>query len=276
MATYHLSTCIISRGRERSVASSLSYIWGEWVYDKYLGEWHDNTRRTDVLHKEIYLPPSVPLDYQNPQRLVDALNDSERRIDSQMARSIIMALPNEMDINQQIELVREFIDQYFIANNMCAVFAIHSGRKDRHKESEVNCTTDMRKANPHAHVIAPIRQIGESGFYRTKLETRQFNTKKFLYSMREGWADIQNRGYERIGLPTRVTHESLYVQGINRKPTVHLSAKDISLEQRGIQTARGNINRQILAEERTKEHQRQQERERSHQYERTRIYERSL
>ncbi len=78
MATYHLSTCIISRGRERSVASSLSYIRGERIYDKYLGEWHDNSRRTDVLHKEIYLPPSVPLDYQDPQRLADALNDSER------------------------------------------------------------------------------------------------------------------------------------------------------------------------------------------------------
>ncbi len=153
MATYHLSTCIISRGRERSVASSLSYIRGERIYDKYLGEWHDNSRRTDVLHKEIYLPPSVPLDYQDPQKLADALNDFERRIDSQMARSIILALPNEMDVTQQIKLVREFIDQYFIANNMCAAFAIHSGRKDRHKESEINCTTDIRKANPHAHVM---------------------------------------------------------------------------------------------------------------------------
>jgi len=275
MATYHLSTCIISRGKGRSVASSLSYIRGERIYDKYLGEWHDNSRRTDVLHKEIRLPASVPREYQSPQKLVDALNDSERRIDSQMARSIIMALPNEMEINQQIELVREFIDRYFIVNNMCAAFAVHSGYKDRCKKAEIVRIPDIHERNPHAHIIVPIRQIGESGFYRTKLGSRQFNSVKFLYSMREGWADIQNQGYKRIGLPTRVTHESLYVQGINRKPTVHLSAKDISLEQRGIQTPRGNINRQILAEERAKEHQRQQERERNHQHDRTRIYERS-
>ena len=269
MATYHCSVRMITRGKEGSVASSLSYIRGERVYDKYLGKWHDNSFRADVLHKEIRLPPSVPLDYLNPQRLVDALNDSERRIDSQMARSIILALPNEMDITQQIKLVREFIGQYFIANNMGAVFAIHSG----HKESKINCTTDIRMGNPHAHIIAPIRQIGESGFYRTKLETRQFNTKKYLYSMRESWADIQNREYEQMGLPVRVSHESLYVQSINRKPTVHLSAKDISLEQRGIATPHGNINRQILAEKRTKERQRQQERDRQH--ERGRSYERS-
>ena len=174
MSTYHFSVRMITRGREGSVASALSYIRGERVYDKYLGEWHDNSFRTDVLHKEIYLPPCVPLDYQTPQRLVDALNDSERRIDSQMARSIIMALPKEMDINQQIELVREFIDRYFTANNMCAAFAIHSGHKS---ESKVR-TTDVRMSNPHAHVIAPIRQIGERGFYRTKLGSRQFNSKK--------------------------------------------------------------------------------------------------
>ena len=266
MATYHLSVRVISRGQEDSLPSSLSYIRGERVYDKYLGKWHDNSSRTDVLHKEIHLPPSVPPDYQEPQRLVDALNDSERRIDSQMARSIIMALPNEMDINQQIELVREFIDRYFTANNMCAAFAIHSGRKS---EPEAHAT-DVRMSNPHAHIIAPIRQIGEKGFYRTKLGGRQFNSKKFLYSMREGWADIQNQGYERLGLPFRVSPNSLYVQGIDRKPTVHLSATDILREQKGVHTERGNINRQILAEERIKEYQRQQERERNQQRERSR------
>ena len=270
MATYHNNVRIITRGKGNSVASSIAYIQGEQIYDKYLGEWHDNSLRTDVLYKEIFLPPSVPLDYQSPQRLVDALNDSERRIDSQMARSIILALPNEMDITRQIKLVREFIDQHFIANNMCAVFAIHSGRKES-KSSYT--TTDIRTDNPHVHIIAPIRQIGANGFYRTKLETRQFNTKKYLYSMRESWADIQNQEYKRMGLPFSVSHESLYVQGIDRKPTVHLSAKDISFEQRGLTTRRGNINRQVLAEERIKEHQRQQERDRQH--ERDRYYERS-
>jgi len=192
-----------------------------------------------------------------------------------MARSIIMALPREMDLTRQIELVQEFVDRHFIVNDMCVAFAIHSGHKGRCEEAVVAQPPTIREGNPHAHVIVPIRQIGENGFYRTKLGSRQFNSVKFLYSMREGWADIQNRGYERIGLPIRVSHESLYVQGIDRKPTVHLSAKDISLEQRGIQTARGNINRQILAKERAKKHQREQERERGHQHERTRIYERS-
>lgn len=269
MATFHFSVRMITRGKEGSVASSLSYIRGERVYDKYLGEWHDNSSRTDVLHKEVNLPAAVPRDYQNPQRLVDALNDSERRIDSQMARSIIMALPNEIDIDQQIELVRKFISRYFTDNDMCAAFAIHSGHKSESNDS----TTNVRMSNPHVHVIVPIRQIGKNGFYRTKLKSRQFNSVKFLYSMREGWADIQNREYERMGLPFRVSHESLYVQGIDRKPTVHLSAADIRREQKGIQTERGNINRQILAEERLKSYQRQQERERNHQ--RNRTYERS-
>ncbi len=270
MSTYYNHVGVISRGRGNSIACSLAYIRGERIFDKYLGEWHDNSPRIDVLYKDVVLPPSVPLDYLSPQKLADALNDSEQRIDSQMARSIILALPNEMNITQEVKLVREFIDQYFIANNMCAVFAIHSGRK----ESKRSYTTiDTCTDNPHAHIIAPIRQIGANGFFRTKLETRQFNTKKYLYSMRKSWADIQNREYERMGLPFRVSHESLYVQGIDRKPTVHLSAKEISFEQRGIATHRGNINRQILAEERAKERQRQQERDRQH--ERDCYYERS-
>lgn len=162
MSTYYNHVGVISRGRGNSIACSLAYIRGERIFDKYLGEWHDNSPRIDVLYKDVVLPPSVPLDYLSPQKLADALNDSEQRIDSQMARSIILALPNEMNITQEVKLVREFIDQYFIANNMCAVFAIHSGRK----ESKRSYTTiDTCTDNPHAHIIAPIRQIGANGFF---------------------------------------------------------------------------------------------------------------
>ena len=111
MSTYYNHVGVISRGRGNSIACSLAYIRGERIFDKYLGEWHDNSPRIDVLYKDVVLPPSVPLDYLSPQKLADALNDSEQRIDSQMARSIILALPNEMNITQEVKLVREFIDQ---------------------------------------------------------------------------------------------------------------------------------------------------------------------
>lgn len=61
MATYHNYVRIITRGKGNSVASSIAYIQGERIYDKYLGEWHDNSLRTDVLYKEVFCRFLLPL-----------------------------------------------------------------------------------------------------------------------------------------------------------------------------------------------------------------------
>ena len=259
MAVYHFNMRISSRGNCQSIVATAAYNNGEKLYDKYIGRTYDYSYRSDVLYKEALLPCSVSQEFLNMQRLLDALNDAEKRIDSQMARVIKMALPNEMSLDRQIALVRGFVERNFMSRNMCAAVAIHSGLLEQHKKPDIIKAVNEFRDNPHAHIIAPIRQIGKEGFYRTKTGSRELNNKLFLLQLRECWAEMQNREYERMGLNVRVSHESLAEQGINRRPSIHLGAAAIALESRGIESKRGDKYRSIMEENR--KHEREVERD---------------
>jgi len=64
---------------------------------------------------------------------------------------------------------------------------------------------------------------------------------------REAWAVAVNRELERHSHEQRVDHRSYERQGIDQIPTIHLGAAAHQMEQRGIATDRGNINREIRA-----------------------------
>ncbi len=254
MAVYHLNMRILSRGNCQSVVATAAYNNGEKLCDKYIGKTYDYSYRTDVLYKEILLPSSASLEFLDTQRLLDALNNAEKRIDSQMARVIKIALPNELPVDRQIALVKGFVERNFVSRNMCAAVAFHSGLLEQHRKPETIKAVNEFRDNPHAHIIVPIRQIGIEGFYQTKTGSRELNNKLFLLQLRECWAELQNREYERMGLNVRVSHKSLAEQGIHdRKPSIHLGAAAIALESRGIESKRGDKYRSIREENQKRE-----------------------
>jgi hypothetical protein len=51
--------------------------------------------------------------------------------------------------------------------------------------------------------------------------------------------------FERKGLAERIDHRSYRVQGIDREPMIHLGYEAAALEKKGIQTERGNHNREV-------------------------------
>lgn len=118
--------------------------------------------------------------------------------------------------------------------------------------------------------MIPLRPLDECGFCVTKRQTRFMNHPSFLISLRESWAYLQNREFERRRLSVRVSHESLAAQGINREPTKHLGAATMALELRGVQTDRGDIYREIMQRNREREERRQKHRNRNRDRQRSR------
>lgn len=59
------------------------------------------------------------------------------------------------------------------------------------------------------------------------------------------WAELTNQALEHAGHNTRVSHKSLEAQGIDREPTIHLGSAATAMERRGIQTERGDLNREV-------------------------------
>ena len=62
------------------------------------------------------------------------------------------------------------------------------------------------------------------------------------------WAACVNQALEAAGQPNRVDHRSYKRQGIEKIPTIHMGPAASQMERRGIATEKGDINRQIAAD----------------------------
>jgi heme oxygenase len=202
VAIYHLHAQIIKRSSGRSAVAAAAYRAGEKIHNERDGITHDYTRKTGVVHSEIMLPDHAPQEYSERSVLWNAVEKAEKRCDSQTAREFDIALPNEFDRQEQIELVREYVQENFVDKGMCADIAIH----------------DKSDGNPHAHIMLTTREISESGFGG---KNREWNKREQLESWRENWANVCNEHFQAKGIDERIDHRTLEAQGIDREPTIH-------------------------------------------------------
>ena len=240
MANYHLEISVISRGKGRSVSRLANYITGQKLYDNYYDKTYYH-RRSDVLYSGVFLPENAPSDFHDLQHLCNMIESAEKRYDARTAREIKASLPNELSVQENIQIVQEYINANFLQYGLCAIAAIHEGRNN----------VDPEKSNPHVHMIVTTRTVDSDGFSKTKYRT--LDRAKNTPIWRERWADVQNHAYERNGLSVRVSHESLEIQGkYDQEPTIHLSWIDWQKEQRGEHTPNGDKKRAI--QERNRKH----------------------
>ncbi len=76
----------------------------------------------------------------------------------------------------------------------------------------------------------------------------QGNDKGNVEIWRAAWAAYTNRALEAAGQPALVDHRSYKRQGIDKIPSVHLGPAASQMEKRGIRTDKGEVNRQIAAD----------------------------
>ena len=208
----------------------------------------------EVLAKGILLPPNAPPEYADRQTLWNAVEKAEGQWNAQLARGIIMALPNEIPIDEYESLVRDYCRQQFVSRGMIADYAIH----------------DKGDGNPHAHILLTMRTMDEngkwlpkarkvydldkngerirlpSGEYKSHKEnTTDWDQKTNAELWRSKWAEAVNRCYEKNSLPIRVDLRSFERQGKEQLPTIHLGPAVAHMEEKGIHTELGDYNRQI-------------------------------
>ena len=92
MAIYHLSIKIISRGKGKSAVASAAYRAGEVIKNEYDGQTHDYSRKKGIVHAEIMLPDNAPAEYNRRSVLWNAVEQTEKNRNSQLAREIEIAL----------------------------------------------------------------------------------------------------------------------------------------------------------------------------------------
>jgi len=242
MANYHLEISIINRGNGGSVARYVNYIGGHKVHDSYTGRSY-YSRRSDIVMFKIYQPSDAPDSFHDIQMLCDKIEEAENRFNSRTARTIIGSLPNELPYTELRRIVDEYIEHNFIEAGLCAIAAIHKGL---HKDNPA-------KNNPHVHIIVSTRTVGSDGFSKTKF--REYDKRKYVEIWRERWAAVQNKAYERNGISTRISHESLYVQGQIKKKSHYLHRIEWQRKHNGEHLHSQDKCHDILLKNHIKEHE---------------------
>ena len=257
IAIFHCPIQIIKRSVGRSAVAAAAYRSGEKLTNEWDGKTHDYTHKPGVVHTEIMLPAHAPPEFQDRSTLWNSVEEIEKSSDAQLAREIEVALPVELSRAEQLALVRAFVKDNFVAEGMCADFALH----------------DKGDGNPHAHIMLTIRPLrsdgkwgpkcrkvydldsqgnripdGKGGWKNHREDTTDWNNRDNAEKWRAAWATYANRALETAGRPEQIDHRSYERQGVNKIPSIHMGVAASQMERKGIQTEKGNINRQIAAD----------------------------
>ena len=249
---------IISRGKGQSCMASCAYYSGEKKYSEYECCWkYPHSSSSRVKWVEVMLPPNAPRAYADPQTLWNAVDAAETSVNAQTARSMLFALPRELTDEQNLALVRDFCQKEFVDKGMVCNFFYH----------------DKGDGNPHVHIMLTLRAMDENGKWlpksknvyaldengnrsrapngswkRVKVDTVDWNERKYGEIWRQDWAAAQNAALKAAGRMERVDMRSLERQGVeDRLPQKHLGPTASALERKGISSERGDENRKIIS-----------------------------
>lgn len=256
MDFFHSHTKIVSRNKGRSAVAASAYISGTKMENTWDGLTHDYTRKRHVIYTEVMLPAHAPPEYADRNLLWNSVEWNETKANAQLARSIELALPAELNHEQNITLIRKYVQENFVDKGMCADVAFH----------------DKGDRNPHAHILLTMRPLTADGKWgdKSRLEyvldadgnripakqkgrwkTRKVNTTDWddrgnAERWRAAAADAINEALREAGFTQGFVDPRSYAdQGVQRIPMVHEGPDARAMEKRGIPTEVGEKNREI-------------------------------
>ncbi len=250
MAIFRLEAKIIGRrakdkagkaipGRSVSVVAKAAYRAGDKLHDEQTDKVYNyRSRAQQVVHTEIVAPDEAP-SWLRPadddsdsrimrERLWNEIERAEKRVDSQLAREFIIALPVELEREQQVGLVRHWCQQEVTSKGFVADFAVHDSKQGN---------------NPHTHVLCTLRPVEGEGFGKKPDMSGKFNgaggvgsgAKSDLEGWRESWEILCNAALEQAGSDARIDHRSLKDQGIDREPEPKIGVEATAMQKRGVE-----------------------------------------
>ncbi|MFG1298066.1 Ti-type conjugative transfer relaxase TraA, partial [Xanthobacter sp. V13C-7B] len=203
----------------------------------------------DLLHSEVSLPPDAPewikavVQGRSPAEASEAIwniaQDTETRLDAQLAREVLLALPVELTLEQNIALVREFVETHLTSKGIVADWVIH-GAKD----------------NPHVHLMHTLRPLTAGGFGAKvsavlgedgkplRMVTNARPNGQIVYNQfvgersvdkawKLGWADAANQHLAMAGHDVQIDMRSYAERGLDLKPQRHLGAAMAAMVREG-------------------------------------------
>lgn len=213
MPLYHFHVKMIGKSTNSSAVGASAYRSGSLLMQTVIGEEgeneiaHDYRKKIGVVFSKIYAPDGLSSWCYDRQELWNKVEHSEKRVNSQFAREMDMALQTEFTLEQNIQIISEFVQENFIAGGMIA---------------DVNFHYD-NPSNPHAHIMLTTRELlfDDNGVSIFGKKVRSWGDKSWLLHLRKNWADINNKYFKIHDIDKAITHESYAARGIDINSTSH-------------------------------------------------------
>lgn len=224
---------VIGRSAGRSAVAAAAYRLGERLHEQETDRTHDYTRRSGVVTTLALAPEDAPQWAREPEALWNAASAADTRRNSQIAREWELALPAAVSAEEREGIARDFAHELVDRYRVGVTVAIHEpGRGD--------------DRNHHAHFLMTTRRISEDGLGEKVRELVTKNTGAQEVAYLRGYAcGLINDALERSGSDERVDHRNFSDRGIAREPTMHLGPKSAAMERRGMESERGDFNREV-------------------------------
>jgi Ti-type conjugative transfer relaxase TraA len=245
MAVPHFSVSIVARGSGRSAVLSAAYRHCAKMDYEREARTIDYTRKQGLLHEEFVIPADAPewLQSMIADRSVSGASEAfwnkveefEKRSDAQLAKDVTIALPIELSVEQNIELVRDFVARHITSEGMVADWVFHDA-----------------PGNPHIHLMTTLRPLTVDGFGAKKVavvgpdgKALRNDSGKIVYELwagglddfnafRDGWFACQNQHLALAGFDVRIDGRSFEKQGIELTPTIHLGVGTKAIERKAV------------------------------------------
>lgn len=256
----HTHVDIVSRSKGESVIAKAAYNARDKLKDDYYGKTHDYSKKDDLVFSKMFLPEHIPKEFSKREYLWNEVEKIEKSKNSQLARNLLFTLPRELNEEDRIKLISEFIEENFTSKGMIADCNIH------------NPTASDNEEQPHAHILLTLREIDEQGNWKAKskkeyildengekikLKSGNYKSRKVNLNdwnepdkakeWRENFSKKANEYLARNNIDKRIDPRTFGEQGREELPQVHLGTASFQMEKKGIQTERGNHNRKITA-----------------------------
>lgn len=268
MTVPHFSVSVVARGSGRSAVLSAAYRHCAKMEFEREARTIDYRAKQGLLHEEFVVPADSPEWLRSmiadrgvsgaSEAFWNKVEDFEERADAQLAKDVTIALPIELTAQQNIALVRDFVDRHVTAKGMVADWVYHDA-----------------PGNPHVHLMTTLRPLTEDGFGAKKVAVIgpdghpiRNDAGKIVYELwagslddfnafRNGWFACQNRHLALAGLDIRIDGRSFEKQGIGLAPTIHLGVGTKAIERKSTSNEEAiSLERLELQEERRRENAR--------------------
>lgn len=209
MAIFHLHVDSYRRSRGRTAIGGAAYRRGLEAACRESGKHFNFRGKGEVAFSELIPAKNDPTDYRqlsNLLKLYDAIERKERHPRATLGREIEAALPIELSLPQQVELVRVFIHdlrELFVADKAFFDFSIHA-----------------KPGNPHVHICMAEREL-ITPFEFAKTKRRDWDGEEFVKQCRDIWEAHANIALRNAGVSQSVDSRSHTDRGLDVLPSLH-------------------------------------------------------